>query len=80
MPLRDRLKIEGSLLEEINRFLLDPDNRVINGLLQIVEKYGSPEEINARGREARKLSNLLQRLRDIRIPLFEGPGVAYCRA
>ena len=68
MSLRERLRIDPSLLEEINQNLLDPDNPVINGLLQIVAKYGSPEEINGQAREARKLPNLLQRLREIGSP------------
>lgn len=68
MNLRDRLRISPSVLEEINRFLLDPDNEVINSLLQVVAKYGTPEEINARAREARALPNLFQRLRDTGSP------------
>jgi len=71
MPLRERLRIDPSLLEEINRYLLDPDNSVINGLLQIVAKYGSPEEINAHAREACQLPHLSQRLRDIGSPYLK---------
>jgi hypothetical protein len=62
--------VKSSALEEINRFLLDPDNPVINALLQVVEKYGTPEEINAKAREARKLPNLLQRLEAIKSPFL----------
>jgi hypothetical protein len=61
--LRKRLRIESSALGEVNRFLLDPNNPVIDALLRIVTKYGTPEEINAKAREARQLSNLLGRLR-----------------
>jgi hypothetical protein len=68
MSLRDRLRIDLSSLQEFNQYLSDPDNRLINDLLQIVAKYGSPEEINARAREARKLSNLLRKLRDMGSP------------
>jgi hypothetical protein len=66
--MREKLRIRSSALEEINQFLLDPDNPVINALLQVVEKYGTPEEINAKAREARKLPNLLQRLKAIKSP------------
>jgi len=66
--MREKLRIRSSALEEINQFLLDPDNPVINALLQVVEKYGTPVEINAKAREARKLPNLLQRLKAIKSP------------
>ncbi len=71
MPLRERLKIESSALEEVNRFLLDPDNPVINAMLQIVAKYGTPEEINARAQEAWELPNLFRRLRNMESPYLE---------
>ncbi len=68
MSLRERLRIEPSVLEEINRFLLDPDNPVVNALLQVVAKYGTPDEINAQARKARDLSNLFGKLREINSP------------
>ena len=71
MSLRERLRVDASLLEDINRFLLDPDNPVINELLEIVAKYGSPEEINVQARDARKLPNLLQKLQDIGSPYLK---------
>jgi len=61
--LRERLRIEDSQLEAINALILDPDNEAINALLEVVEKYGTPEEINTKAREARKLENLLARLK-----------------
>jgi hypothetical protein len=66
--LRDRLEIPGSALKEINDFLLDPSNEIINDILSVIEKYGTPEEINAKAREARKLAKLLQRLKDVNSP------------
>ncbi len=60
--LRARLSIPGERLAAINRVLLDPDMRVVNDLLDVVARYGTPEEINARAAEARKLPNLLRRL------------------
>jgi hypothetical protein len=61
--LRQKLKIDPERLEEINRFLLDPDNPLINDLLAVVEKYGGVEEINRKAAEAGTLDNLMQRLR-----------------
>ncbi len=71
MTLRERLKIESSALEEINRFFLDPDNPVINAVLLVVAKYGTPEQINARAKEARQLSNLLGRLKEMGSPYLK---------
>jgi len=68
MSLRESLRIEPSVLEEINRFLLDPDNPVVNALLQVVAKYGTPDEINAQAQKARDLSNLLEKLRELSSP------------
>jgi hypothetical protein len=69
--LRKRLRIGPSTLKEVNQFLLDPDNSVINGLLRVVEKYGTPGEINAKARKAQKLSNLLKRLKVMKSPYFK---------
>ena len=66
--LRNRLRIAPDRLEEINRFLLDPDNELINQLLTIVEKYGGPEEINRKAKEARDLEKLKGRLKAIDSP------------
>lgn len=59
MDLRDRLKINPSRLDAINNILLNPDMAVINDFLAVVEKYGTPEEINAKADQARNLDNLL---------------------
>ncbi|RLI20037.1 hypothetical protein DRO45_04395, partial [Candidatus Bathyarchaeota archaeon] len=40
------------------------DNPLVNELLKIVEKYGGVDEINRRAREASKLENLMERLRE----------------
>ena len=60
--LYERLKIPASRLDDINAILLDPNQRVVSELLAVVEKYGTPEEINAKHREARKLENLLKKV------------------
>ncbi|MCK4669496.1 hypothetical protein KAT21_05200, partial [Candidatus Bathyarchaeota archaeon] len=61
--LRERLRIKVENLEEINSFILREDNPIVNGLLEIVEKYGGVNEINRRAQEARKIENLMERLR-----------------
>lgn len=64
--LRWSLKIPYDRLDAINNVLLDPDTRVINDFLAVVEKYGSPEEINRKAEQARHLPALLKRVSDTR--------------
>ena len=66
--LRERLKISEERLREVNDFILDPENELINSLLEVVEKYGGPEEINRKANDARKLDNLLGRLKEEKSP------------
>jgi hypothetical protein len=61
--IRQRLKIPYERLDEINAVLLDPDMQVINDLLEVVNKYGSPAEINLQAQEARQLPNLFERVK-----------------
>ncbi|MBT3339284.1 MAG: hypothetical protein HN855_02920 [Anaerolineae bacterium] len=51
--------------------LLDPDERVINDFLAVVEKYGTPEEINTKAAEARKLENLLAQVEEVKPEYLE---------
>ncbi|MBL7161589.1 MAG: hypothetical protein ISS57_03210 [Anaerolineales bacterium] len=62
--LRNRLKIPTDRLDEINAVLLNPDMRVMNDFYDVVAKYGTPEEINAKANEARKMDNLLARVKE----------------
>jgi len=63
--LQNRLKISPDRIDEINAVLLNPDMRVMNEFLEVVSKYGSPEEINAKAREARKMENLLAKVKAV---------------
>jgi hypothetical protein len=63
--LRRRLVIPADRLRELNAFLLDPDARIVNDLLEVVARYGTPEEINRRAREAGRLPALLDKVREI---------------
>lgn len=64
--LRDRLAIPDSRLDDLNAFLLDPDARIVNDLLAVVARYGTPDEINRKAREAGALPALLDRVRETR--------------
>ena len=63
--LRQQLKISENRLNEINNLLTDPNNETIERILEIVEKYGGPAEINRKATEAGKLENLMDRLKKI---------------
>jgi hypothetical protein len=63
--LRDLLEIPASCLDEINTLLLDPDNQALNAFMYVVERYGTPEEINRKAQEARQPDNLMARLKDV---------------
>jgi hypothetical protein len=66
--LRDLLKISEERLQEVNDMLTDPANESVGQILEIVEKYGGPEEINRKAAEARDFDNLMARLREINSP------------
>ncbi|MBI5601849.1 MAG: hypothetical protein HY879_00680 [Deltaproteobacteria bacterium] len=66
--MREMLAINADRLGEVNRLLTDPENETINPLLEIVERYGGPETINAQAEEARKPENLKARLKEMGSP------------
>jgi hypothetical protein len=61
--LQDRLRISPDRLDEINA-LLDPGSQVVGAFMRVVAKYGTPQEINRRATEARRLDALMGRLRE----------------
>ncbi|HSR47668.1 MAG TPA: hypothetical protein VLL77_06725 [Anaerolineales bacterium] len=61
--LRSRLAIPPMRLEALNRVLLDPDSQVVNELLEVVAKYGTPREINRKAAEAGTIEALMKRVR-----------------
>jgi hypothetical protein len=60
--LRELLKIPAERLDEINTILLDPETRVVNDFLEVVARYGTPEEINRKAEEARQLPALFKKV------------------
>jgi hypothetical protein len=63
--IRKQLEIPASCVDEINTLLLDPNNRAVSAFMEVVEKYGTPEEINRKAAEARQLPNLMARLQEV---------------
>lgn len=64
--LQKLLAIPKDRLEAVNAVLLNPNSRVMQNFLDVVRKYGAPEEINRKHREARKMDHLLARVQEIR--------------
>jgi hypothetical protein len=58
--LLDQLKIPKNRLKAVNAVFLDGNMQVMKDFLEVVAKYGTPEEINKKHRNARKLKNLLK--------------------
>jgi hypothetical protein len=56
------LSIPSDRLESINAILLDPNERILSDFLNVVEKYGTPDEINLRHVESRRFPNLLKKV------------------
>ena len=69
--LRNLLKISDNRLEEINALLTDPGNELINELLEAIEEFGGPDEINRKAQEAAKLENLMARLKEAKSPYVD---------
>ena len=66
--LRKQLKISAANLAAVNELLLDPKNKLVNDVLAVIAKHGSIDEINDKSAEARKLPNLMARLREMNSP------------
>ncbi len=69
--LQKRLEISPDRLDAINEILLDPDMQVMSDFFDVVAKYGTPEEINAKAREARKMDRLLERVKETKPAYLE---------
>ena len=62
--LQQLLEISPDRLDSINEVLLHPDTEIINSFLDVVKKYGTPEEINRKAKAARSLDNLLAKVNE----------------
>jgi len=69
--LREMLKISIGRLDAINALLTDPNSEIINELIEVVERYGGPEEINRKARQARKMENLMEWLQNEKSPYID---------
>ena len=63
--IRALLQIPTSRLDAINQILANPDMKIINDFLEVVAKYGTPEEINAKAEAAKQMSVLREKVAKI---------------
>ncbi len=54
------LKISPEKLKAVNSVLLDPDSQIMKDFFAVVAKYGTPQEINHKHKQARKMENLIR--------------------
>ena len=64
--LQESLRIPVEHLEALNRVLLDPDERVMADFLEVVLKYGTPEQINRKAKVSSYLPTLMARVAETR--------------
>jgi len=64
--LRELFKIPYDRLDDINAVLLNPETKVIEDFLAVVEKYGTPQEINRKAKTARQVKNLLAKVKNLK--------------
>ncbi|NPV40205.1 MAG: hypothetical protein HPY72_02520 [Anaerolineae bacterium] len=67
--LQKRLEIPASQLGAVNQVLLDPHSQVMKDFMDLVARYGTPEEINRKHKESRKLENLYKLVQE-RAPAY----------
>ena len=62
--LQRLLKIPGNRLSAINDVFLDGEMQVMKDFLDVVAKYGTPEEINRKHRASRKMNNIFKLVKE----------------
>ena len=67
--LRARLQIPAARLDALNDLLLDPNTRVVNDLLDVIARYGTPEEINRKAAAARRARQFAAPAGRARLPI-----------
>ncbi|HLE12286.1 MAG: hypothetical protein A2504_14730 [Bdellovibrionales bacterium RIFOXYD12_FULL_39_22] len=69
--MKAKLKINEHFLGEFNKFLTKKNNPAIDNLIEIIEKYGSVKEINAKAKENAKFENKIAKLKKIKSPYLK---------
>jgi hypothetical protein len=70
--MRQKLRIRPEDIAAASDFLASPDNRLMDGLFDVIDKYGGVDTINRDADAAGRLETRLARLRDERSPFLSG--------
>ncbi|MFA4964137.1 MAG: hypothetical protein WC709_00645 [Thermoleophilia bacterium] len=68
--LRDRLRIRAADVAAVSDYLTSPDNHLVDGLIDLVEKRGGVAEVNRQAASAGRLESRLLRLREDHSPFL----------
>jgi hypothetical protein len=72
--MRAKLRIRAADVAAVSGFLTAPGNRLVDGLLDLIERYGGVDAINRHAAEAGRLETRLERLREERSPFLADLG------
>ncbi len=70
--MREQLRIRPQDMAAVSDFLTSPDNRLMDGLFDLIDKYGGVDAINREADEAGRLETRLAYLRGERSPFLSG--------
>jgi len=62
--LKEMLKIKENDLDIVNQLIINPENKIVTALCDLIEKFGGAEAINKKAEEARNPESLMQRLKE----------------
>ncbi len=71
--MADKIELDAKGIDEINAFF-GGENRLVDGLQTVIDKYGSVSDINTKAADAGKLENLVMRMKDNRSPFLDEIG------
>ena len=66
--LKEMLKIKAKDLDIVNQLITNPDNKQVEELCDLIEKFGGAKVINEKAKQARNPETLMQRLKEIDSP------------
>lgn len=69
--MKNKLLVNEKGIKEINKFLTSSTNPIIDDILNVIKKYGTPEEINKKARESAKLETKIKKLKAMNSPYLE---------
>ncbi len=66
----DQLRIQQGPVDEINKYLTDPNNPLVKSVKELIQKHGGVEKINKMARENGTVESLMGRLKDKGSPMY----------